>query len=602
MKKKKKEKVRWLAVLLAGCLLLSIVPATAFAAEDTAPAKSENFAGEEEVVALALEQPKPDYLPQGVTHSKDNKHTYHTQVNVTANVSVKDSNGAVVETKQVTESSEFLKGGVGTLQAKLAELQAEIEKPYQTEGTITRENETQQPIILDHFETASLYTFTPTSGDPMDFSTDLEAAKQYFNENPDAIGTFTETLDMHEYQKWNYTYNLIVQEPDAVDEAITMVDIGNIWKNLDASQPIAFTAEVNPNSECANQMTLTDEFWMQWTIDGPIIAKSNPQKPDAGATYRYGVKLTAKDGYYFHDGFKGSGVGCTVICDDSTITAFSGTLSDDRKQLILWFDDIKVTATDESSQNSIGDVDIEGVTFNYEPGDVPKATAYKCDPWDEQYDIEYEYWEEMETNVNGESIPVKYWYSDESKNNALSQDKKITTFEDGKTYMYSLSLKARDGNTFAANSKVVVNGTNVNNANITNTGTGLFVVAVRTIKPETVQLQNISIVEINNATISFKVGDKPVFTGKTAENVPYIYQSEFWSTDGGKKYYYSADFWNVNNPDDLFTEFESGKTYTYGIYFKAKEMVSITVMTLLTMTRCYNTLMADMQRCGLTQI
>ena len=30
-----------------------------------------------------------------------------------------------------------------------------------------------------------------------------------------------------------------------------------------------------------------------------------------------------------------------------------------------------------------------------------------------------EYWEEMETNVNGESIPVKYWYSDESKNLSL---------------------------------------------------------------------------------------------------------------------------------------------------------------------------------------
>lgn len=95
------------------------------------------------------------------------------------------------------------------------------------------------------------------------------------------------------------------------------------------------------------------------------------------------------------------------------------------------------------------------------------------------------------------------------------------------------------------------------------------------------QLQNISIVEINNATISFKVGDKPVFTGKTAENVPYIYQSEFWSTDGGKKYHYSADFWNDNNPDDLFTEFESGKTYTYGIYFKAKEGYCFTTDTKL---------------------
>ncbi len=673
MKKKKKGKVRWLAVLLAGCLLLSIVPVTAFASEDTDPTKSENAVGEEtqlteqqnateetkmgavtsapkdetkatdngvsgtsaeskndkaedlqpseqldaekksasvdtsnsvikkasvdanaenkteksdksnekssaEVSTYAAEY---DFLPSGVKKDTSYQHAYHTQVNVTANVSVKDSNGAVVETKQVTKSSEeFLEGGVGTLQAKLAALQAEIETPYQASGTVTRGDGNGQ-MEFDHFESAHLYTFTPTSGDPVKFSTDLDAAKQYFREHPDATGTFHEFLDVHEYQKYNYTYDLNVQEPDAVDEAITMVDIGNIWKNLDASQPIAFTAEVNPNSECANQMTLTDEFWMQWTIDGPIIAKSNPQKPVAGATYRYGVKLTAKDGYYFHDGFKGSGVGCTVICDGSTITAFSGTLSDDRKQLILWFDDIKVTATDESSQNSIGDVDIEGVTFNYEPGDVPKATAYKCDPWDEQYDIEYEYWEEMETNVNGESIPVKYWYSDESKNNALAQDKKITAFEDGKTYMYSLSLKARDGNTFAANSKVMVNGTNVNNANITNTGTGLFVVAVRTIKPETVQLQNISIVEINNATISFKVGDKPVFTGKTAENVPYIYQSEFWSTDGGKKYHYSADFWNDNNPDDLFTEFESGKTYTYGIYFKAKEGYCFTTDTKL---------------------
>ena len=42
MKKKKKGKVRRLSVLLAGCLLLSIIPATAFAAEDTVSAKNEN--------------------------------------------------------------------------------------------------------------------------------------------------------------------------------------------------------------------------------------------------------------------------------------------------------------------------------------------------------------------------------------------------------------------------------------------------------------------------------------------------------------------------------------------------------------------------------
>ena len=100
MKKTKPKKL--LTVLLTLYLALSIVPITAFAAEI-------------------------DFLPQGVTYLNDLKHKYHTQVNVTANVSVKDSNGAVVETKQVTKSSEeFLEGGVGTLHANHAALQDEI--------------------------------------------------------------------------------------------------------------------------------------------------------------------------------------------------------------------------------------------------------------------------------------------------------------------------------------------------------------------------------------------------------------------------------------------------------------------------------------------
>ena len=278
MKKRRKGKVRWLSFLLIGGLLLSFIPATAFAAEDTAPTKSENAAGEEtqmpkqqnatedtsnsvientsedantenkneqtdksnekssaKVATLALEQPKPDYLPQGVTYFSDGyKHAYHTRVDVTANVSVKDSTGTVVETTQVSKSSgefnfiteEFPSAEV--LQTAVENLQTEIETPYKARGTVTSENESAGPII-DHFESASLYTFTPTSGNPVDFSSDLEAAKQYFNEHLDATGTFTTTLDVHEYQIYDYTYDLIVQKPDAVDEVITTVDIGNVW-------------------------------------------------------------------------------------------------------------------------------------------------------------------------------------------------------------------------------------------------------------------------------------------------------------------------------------------------------------------------------------
>ena len=240
-----------------------------------------------------------------------------------------------------------------------------------------------------------------------------------------------------------------------------------------------------------------------------------------------------------------------------------------------------ITTFAEDLDLSTANIDIEGVKFNYNPGDKPEVKAYKCDPWDGLYDIEYEFWEEMETNEKGETIPVKYWYSDKSKNNALAQDKKITAFEEGKTYMYSISLKAKGENKFGNNSTVRVNNTKISSVSVSDSGTIIFVTAVKTIKPETITYQHISEVEINNATISFKVGDKPVFSGTTPENVPYIYQSEYWSTDGGKKYYYAADFWNINNPDDLFTKFESGKSYTYGIYFKAADGYCFTTDTKL---------------------
>ena len=217
---------------------------------------------------------------------------------------------------------------------------------------------------------------------------------------------------------------------------------------------------------------------------------------------------------------------------------------------------------------NISRVDINAVKFNYNAGDKPESYTMRSGDTAYYYDIEYEYWEEMENNETGELIPVKFWYSDEDKNNALAQDKKITTFEEYKTYMYTLSLKARDGYTFADNTEVYVNGEKVKTINVGLDKKIMFVPAIKTIKPtKAAQKQYISEVEINNATVSFKVGDKPIFTGKVSEDAPYVYRAEFWETDGGNKGHNSSSMWNDNNPDKLFNTFENGKTYTYGIYF-----------------------------------
>lgn len=238
-------------------------------------------------------------------------------------------------------------------------------------------------------------------------------------------------------------------------------------------------------------------------------------------------------------------------------------------------------------------IDIEGVKFDYNPGDKPEAKAYKCDPWDELYDIEYEYWEEMEENATGELIPVKFWYSDESKNNTLAVDKKITTFEEGKTYMYSISLKAKDENKFGSNVPVRVNDIKINNANVKSFETTLFITAVKTIKPtKPVQLKHIDIIELNDATISFNGNDKPVFTGKTPEYSEYIYQFEGWQTKDGAGIT-SSEFFNQGY-EKLITTFESEKNYQYVLYFKTKEGYTFTRNTKLKINgKFYNYRVSD---------
>ena len=224
--------------------------------------------------------------------------------------------------------------------------------------------------------------------------------------------------------------------------------------------------------------------------------------------------------------------------------------------------DLIVQAIDGGSQDeaTINNVCIENVKFAYRSGDAPQATAeVLVDPSLEEYEIAYGCWEEME---NGE--PVAFWYSDESK--YTPSMKKITQFEEGKTYMYSIELREKNGYTFADNCSVTINGNPISaTANAVKTVDGLFIMNVETIRPEATK--EISMIEINNATLTFKDGDKPVFTGKSPEGVKYAYNCEWWELDS-KTGAISADFFS-GAYENKITSFEAGKTYHYGVYVKA---------------------------------
>ena len=209
------------------------------------------------------------------------------------------------------------------------------------------------------------------------------------------------------------------------------------------------------------------------------------------------------------------------------------------------------------------DTEISKVEFSmkdyYNAGDSPEATAHGFGTTKDYYDVDYECWIERGT--------TKIWYSDESQNEAVEENRKLTTFEDGKTYLYSIYLKAKEGYTFADNAEVYVNGEKVELRTLDDTKKTMMLLAIKKITPTVYQEKYIEEVEINNATISFKVGDKPVFTGKVSDDVPYVLRDESWETDEGNKGNHLGSMWNDNNPDKLFNTFENGKTYTYGIYF-----------------------------------
>ena len=424
--KNKAFKTKLLTALLTLCMVLSL---TAFAA----------YAGE---------LPKPDYLPEGVTYSNDYDHTYHTQVNVTANVSVKDSDGTVVETTQVSKSTEeFLKGGVGMLQSNIARLQTEIETPYQDKGTLARENESGQSI-LDHFESAELYTFIPTSGDPVEFGMDLDAAKKYFNEHPDATGTFTEILDVHEYQKYNYTYDLNVQQTGQPESTITAATIENVkfdYQLGDAPQATAWVA-----IDDMDKYEIAYECWQQFENNEPVAAwysdnGSHGSLPtitalESGKSYVYSLMLKPKDGYSF------SSETAVTVNAESAKSSLSGEFLYVPAVKTITMPTIKV----------IDVVEINGATVSFQDGDKPVFTG---DVPDDVYYVLRAAWWELNSTTG--------LISTEPEFGSGIYENKITTFEAGKTYHYGVYVVAYGdvGNVryvFGPDTKLKINGEFVN--------------------------------------------------------------------------------------------------------------------------------------------
>ena len=660
MKKTKPKKL--LTVLLTLYLALSIVPITA-------------YAGVTDVT--------------GGTTTNTYSHFYHTKVETTAQVTIKDADGNVIETTEVTKSGDFVEGNVSSdaVQAEIKRIDDEINAQYSSRGSITIENRNGN-MVFDHFESSNIIT----SGD------NILVGDQDALENA-ASGSVNKHLVVHEYQVYQTTYDLIVQAIDegSQDEAtINNAYIRNVKFAYRSGDTPQATAEVY-NAD-ADKYEIAYECWQEFENNEPVAAwysdnGSHGSLPtitefESGKKYVYFLMLKPKNGYSFNS--------------ETTVTVNGESVKSSLSGEYLYVPAVK-TITPTKQNTFITSAAVENVKLDYKDGEAPRTTATAAVADRDKYDILYECWGKLEKTDEYTTKPVAYWYSDEDYCPSGYAD--LTSFDKDGKYEYSVRLEAKNGYIFSdsisadditLNGKslpegsfamtlddnqtcVVTYGMNmrtirpldtvklygattefyidgdsprfngysysaysdvayekwedkddrsigINSDENLNGGysqlvdsfkygkTYIYSVAFNiadlgleegyrfdkntklcindeevTLKPEQVQVsddgmtvrfndilsmtpeapwQKIDLVEIDGATIDFKAGDKPVFTGIVPENSPNVLpQCEFWESDDGSGVN-SYWFWDQNYKNHI-DAFESGKTYTYGVYVKA---------------------------------
>ena len=358
--------------------------------------------------------------------------------------------------------------------------------------------------------------------------------------------------------------------PTSASTAITAATIQNMKFNYQPGDAPQATAEVY-NAD-ADKYEIAYECWQQFKGNEPVAAwysdnVAHGSLPtitefESGEKYVYFLMLKPKDGYSFSS--------------ETAVTVNGWTVEQQNISVNLDGQSVYVTGiatiTPTKQNSTLTAVDVENVKLDYQPGNAPQASAKKAGTNQDKYDILFECWEKREKDANDTVSTVAYWYSDE---NCYSDGNvQFNTFEKGGRYRYSVKLQAKDGYTFDSNltnrENVTLNGASLPSGSwvmVMDDGKTCLIQYGTELRPG----QAVEKIDFN-ARINFNAGDKPSFM--TSAVNPFIdLDHERWDANDGSGYgITSSDYWNERYNGKLITEFEAGKSYTYGVYFKISDL------------------------------
>ena len=385
--KTRPTKNKRMAVLLTLCMALSLLPITAFANQYT--------------------------------------HTYHTKVETTAQVTIKGADGIEIETTEVKKSGDFIEGNLSAdaVQAEIARIDEEIKVQFSARGSVTMEKRIGN-MVFDHFESSNIIKL-----------------------DDDETGGVNKDLHVNEYQVYQITYDLIVQEAPQPASTITAAAIENAKFDYQAGDAPQATATVAAAD--ADKYQIVYECWQQFENNNPVAAWYSDNgshgslptitKFESGKKYMYFLMLKPKDGYSFSNDV------AMTVNGKSVKSSLSGTF--------LYAPAVK-TMTPSIVETNIKEIRLDGAALSFKAGDKPSFSGSVRNPYVE---IVYQEWQ----GIAEDGYIIGITSSD--KTNKLYGDRLLTQFKDGKEYRYSAIFKISDsgkkkGCYFTERTKLYING------------------------------------------------------------------------------------------------------------------------------------------------
>lgn len=249
-----------LALLLALCMIVMLLPATVFAeGENEAASVTDNLNGEaviaggttnggadDQTVGAAAKDvtdksangttDKPEGIavkgvatrgvtdqPGGGEIARPYKHTYHTKV--ISIFTIHYQGQSAQEPVPITLESDFNVGNIsdpaiqGIIANQKQEMKSKIRSGYVVEDSDISQIATK--LEFDHFESSNILDF-----------------------NPDGDGSVNKNLDVHEYQNYTINYNVYASYADIEDGIIKKIRIDNAKLTFKPGEVPMFTAKV----------------------------------------------------------------------------------------------------------------------------------------------------------------------------------------------------------------------------------------------------------------------------------------------------------------------------------------------------------------------